>query len=485
VWCRLLPLLQLLLLLGVSLRQLLCLLLVLLLDLLFFCVIDLLFFQLLVILVLLLLEFLPFLVLLRLKLLLLLLVLLVQIRIPRTWGSGPLGPWKVARMDCRVNARSVAFRARRFTHRTSLPGSHCSATFKFARFIRGSDRRLAVVRGSAQFRVATRSLYMFCLRGYGRDMPLMCGSFFLRSGARVDAAASAIEANAGNVCFVHSRVIHIVNNVDVYVEHRAVIEEVSVIPAPAFETVAKVTEAIVDPAVETHLRTPVTIIENVPAVSPTPIAGGPEKTYFRSQHPSSWHPEITVIAVSPVSGGPEVAVAGTYWLFVNRQLGRSDGYRYTDTDLRERCRGHDQHSQGEQQRSNRKNDTHCVSFCPVILRLPGVALLQRAAWHGAISGRQQMDVLLHDSNARVPPRCFPSGHGCRRRGEMPYGTRWRLRELRLHQLGRARGKIHDWRALGFRRRRFLREQFRVMPTETNCTAKEYMFYPMDPRKLGD
>jgi hypothetical protein len=44
----------------------------------------------------------------------------------------------------------------------------------------------------------------------------------------------------------------------------------------------KVTEAIVDTTVETYLRIPITIIEKVSAVPPTPIARGPKKTNFRS-----------------------------------------------------------------------------------------------------------------------------------------------------------------------------------------------------------
>ena len=147
---RLLPLLQLLLLLGVSLRQLLRLLLVLLLDLLFFCVISFLFFQLLMILVLLLLEFLTFLILFCLKFLLLLLVFLVQIRIPSIRSSGPFGRLKVVGMDCRIRTRSIALWTRsRLMNSSCFSGSHNSAAFKFSRFISGSDGWLAVVCGSA------------------------------------------------------------------------------------------------------------------------------------------------------------------------------------------------------------------------------------------------------------------------------------------------------------------------------------------------
>src|SRR5208282_4940418 len=223
---------------------------------------------------------------------------------------------------------------------------------------------------------------MLSLSGYGRDMPVMCGGFFLSIGTSVDAAIATIETDAGDGGLIDPCVVDVVNYIDVHVQDRAVIEKVSVVPAPAFETMAKVTESIVDPAVETYLRAPIAVIENIAAVSPTPIAWSPEKTDFGSKYPSSRHPEIAVITVSPVSGRPKVTVAGAYRLFVNGQLRRSNRYGYADADLRERCGGREQHSQGEQQQTNGTNgtnDTHCVSFCLVILRLPGVALELRAA----------------------------------------------------------------------------------------------------------
>jgi hypothetical protein len=48
--------------------------------------------------------------------------------------------------------------------------------------------------------------------------------------------------------------------------------------------------------------------------------------------------------------------------------------------LRERCGRHGQHYEREQQRTNGWDDTHCASFCLIILGLPGDALLLRVTW---------------------------------------------------------------------------------------------------------
>ena len=143
---RLLPLLQVLLLLYVFLRQLLSLLLVLLFDLLVSRVVRFLLLQALVFLVLFLLELLALLILFSLQLVLLLLVFLVEIRIARVWRCGAFAARKVVGVHDIVRAcativlrpRGVVFRThvfgavifrprRRLMHRAAFARRHCSA----------------------------------------------------------------------------------------------------------------------------------------------------------------------------------------------------------------------------------------------------------------------------------------------------------------------------------------------------------------------
>ena len=190
---RLLSLLHLLHLLRVSLLQLLRLLLMPLLHLLDFRGSSILSRQLLMFLVLLLLEFLPILVLLRDYLLLLLLVFLVHLRVPGV-GSGALDGRQVLRMGRKVGASS-----------------------------RGNWRRTTVRRNPLLGVIVCRPR-MLSLSGYRSDMSSPRSSLFFRSGARVDPAVTAVEADAVSRR-VHPGVVNVVDGAGVHAIHRRVVEK--------------------------------------------------------------------------------------------------------------------------------------------------------------------------------------------------------------------------------------------------------------------
>jgi hypothetical protein len=148
-------------------------------------------------------------------------------------------------------------------------------------------------------------------------MFLMCGSLFLRSRTFVYTAVAAVEANTGDGSVVYSCLVNVVNLGDIDVGHRTIVKKVVVVPTSAFEAMTKVTEAIVDPAVETYLRTPIAIIENISAVPPTPITRGPKKTNFRSKDPCAGHPVIVVITPGPITRGPDITLARAKRLLVD------------------------------------------------------------------------------------------------------------------------------------------------------------------------
>lgn len=141
--------LQPLLLLGVPLRQLLCLLLMPLFELLFPGFIRILSCELLVFLFLLLLQFLPFFLLLREQFFLLLLVLPIQFGIPSIWRTGALGRRQLVRMHRGSPTRVISPRPRRrIMNRTRPSRRHNSAFVKCSRFRSSGDWRLAPVFGS-------------------------------------------------------------------------------------------------------------------------------------------------------------------------------------------------------------------------------------------------------------------------------------------------------------------------------------------------
>src|SRR4029077_16133318 len=104
-----------------------------------------------------------------------------------------------------------------------------------------------------------------------------------------------------------------------------------------------IAEAVINAAIEADMRAPVAGVPDIEAFAPTPIAWGPEKTYFGSQHPRTRHPEIAIVAVSPVTGRPDVPLAGAYRLYVDRQYRRSNSDRHEDAG--ERCGWQGQHHQ--------------------------------------------------------------------------------------------------------------------------------------------
>jgi hypothetical protein len=81
-------------------------------------------------------------------------------------------------------------------------------------------------------------------------MSIMSSGLFLRCGARVDPAVTAVVADVVNA-LVHPRVVNVAGNVDVHVVQRRVVEKMPIVPAPAFITMTEITEAIVDPTIET------------------------------------------------------------------------------------------------------------------------------------------------------------------------------------------------------------------------------------------
>src|ERR1700730_11153143 len=395
----LLSLLQLLSLLFVLLLQLLRLLLVLLLHLLLCCFTGVLLRQPLMFLLLLLLEFLPFLFLLREYLFLLLLVLLVQLRVACAGGAGARRGRKVARMDRRAGSRSIVVgtRCRGLRTRSGARGSgrivawltsvpigraigrrsirrpwrfrrHDGAVVPCSWFRSRCDRRLAHVHGSSLLRISSRRLRMLSLNRDRRNMSLPRRGLFLRCWTPADPAIAAVVTDMGLVVIDYGRVVHIVNDSFINIVHGAVVEKVVVIPTPAFVALSKITEAIIDPAVETNHRTPITLIKNKTLAAPTPITWSPQETDFRRQHPGAGHPIIIVkvISVGPVAGCPNVAVLWTDRLFIDRQRGRSE--RNDHADLCERRCRHAQYDereqqceqQCEQQRTN-ETDLHCDS----------------------------------------------------------------------------------------------------------------------------
>src|SRR5580658_8526698 len=121
---------------------------------------------------------------------------------------------------------------------------------------------------------------------------------------------------------------------DVYAIDIGVVGEVSAVPAAALIPRSTVAEAVIDAAIEADLRTPISFMEKKRVAAPAPITWSPEEADLGWFDPRSRHPVISVaVVVSPVAGGPEVAVSGTDWLFVDGNRRWTEADRNPDTNL--------------------------------------------------------------------------------------------------------------------------------------------------------
>src|SRR6202011_1476386 len=155
---------------------------------------------------------------------------------------------------------------------------------------------------------------------------------FLRCWTPADPAIAAVVTDMGLVVIDYGRVVHVVNDSLINIVHGAVVEKAVVVPTPAFVAFSKITEAIIDPAVETNHRTPIAVIENKTLAAPTPVTRSPQEANFRRHHPSARHPVviIEIVAIGPVAGCPNVAVLRTKGLLIDRQRGRSERNQHAD-----------------------------------------------------------------------------------------------------------------------------------------------------------
>ena len=176
-------------------------------------------------------------------------------------------------------------------------------------------------------------MFVLNLRRNGRSVRFAGERLFLRSRARSHAAFSAVEGNMGIVIDDDRPVNVDVGDVDgVYVHHGCVVKESSAAPFTAAEADATISESVINAAIKSDVRSPISSIPGVDTVVPSPISGGPQHA-DGCDHPGAGHPVVTVIvAPCPVARSPQIARAGADRLIVNRQCGRTDANRNADPD---------------------------------------------------------------------------------------------------------------------------------------------------------
>ena len=170
--------------------------------------------------------------------------------------------------------------------------------------------------------------------------------YFLRPGARVDSALAAVVADPVRVVVIdHRGVINVVNVGNVHVVDGSIVEKASPVPTSALVAFAEVAESVIDAAIESDVRAPVAFMENECGAAPTPPARCPQETDFRRHHPGPRYPIVICIGIvpGPVPRRPDITLGRARWLLVHRNRRRTKPDRYSNPDLREGSRGHQQH----------------------------------------------------------------------------------------------------------------------------------------------
>lgn len=268
------------------------------------------------------------------------------------------------------SARSVV----RFTRGS---GGYDAVAAEIARSRRRCDRWASMVYGSQQRSVRTGGPFMLSLHGGRFDVMVPACSLFFGQGASRHSTRAAVIANLVYRHVVDDRFVVHVHVRDVHVRYAAVIAKVSVVPTTAFVAMADISEPVVDPSIEADVRAPVARVPGVEAAAPSPIARGPEKANLGCHHPCTRNPVIAFVPVRPITGCPDVTIAGTKRLRVHRQGGW--GNRDRDENSRKRCGGDCHQDDCEYQRPNGTGHLHSLSSCLVILRFPGLAFRLRVA----------------------------------------------------------------------------------------------------------
>src|SRR6266404_5573275 len=239
---------------------------------------------------------------------------------------------------------------------------HYSAAAKRSGSLCRSNRGLPMIFRGSQFAIRTRRPYVLDLRRHRPDMASASRGLLLGRRSRVDAAIASVITHARNVDVVihHGRVVHVVDFRHVDVVHRTVVVEASAVPAATFIPAAKISVAVIDPAVKTYDGPPISLVKYKRGTAPGPIARSPQETNFRRQHPSSRHPVIVFIVgvPGPITWGPEIPLAWANRLHIYRQLRRWKAHRNANTHLCGRRRW--QHRCQRQHRYRGYQQTNCI-----------------------------------------------------------------------------------------------------------------------------
>src|SRR5579863_2476025 len=204
-----------------------------------------------------------------------------------------------------------------FVRRTRFLSCYYSRTAKLARLRRCSDCRPSPVHRRQQRVVGTGGVHMLGLHRSCRRVLLVHRSLFRSCRTSGNSTLAAVIADVIHSGFIdHGLAVNIGNVGLVYVIHRAVVIEASIVPISAPITYTTVAEAVVDAAVKADALAPIALIPGEGIAAPAPIAGSPEQVSHGRFDPRAGNPKIAFLAIRPVAGRPQIAGRGDHGLTV-------------------------------------------------------------------------------------------------------------------------------------------------------------------------
>ena len=137
-------------------------------------------------------------------------------------------------------------------------------------------------------------------------MLFACRDKFLSGRLRKYSCSTAIVAySAWNRIVDNSSRISSTNGRNIDICHRAVIVIDAASPISPVKTYSCISVAIAYSSIKSNMPSPIPIMPDINAVSPTPITRCPEKAGLRSQYPNTGDPVIAG-SVSPITRSPNV-----------------------------------------------------------------------------------------------------------------------------------------------------------------------------------
>src|ERR1700722_2835282 len=120
-------------------------------------------------------------------------------------------------------------------------------------------------------------MLVLCLRSDRRTMRFVRVTLLFGCWARRYSPSPSVEGDMGFVVHDHGAVHVNVGDVHrVHMHHGSVIEEASATPLAAIKPVSAVAVAVVDAAVKSNLRSPITAVPGIDAIIPAPVSRSPQ-----------------------------------------------------------------------------------------------------------------------------------------------------------------------------------------------------------------